>query len=420
MTNLDNRKILLGITGGIAAYKGAILARRLMDAGAEVRVVMTAGAQSFITPLTFQALTGNPVHTELLDTDAEAAMGHIELARWPDLILIAPASANTVARLANGLADDLLSTLCLATDRPIFVAPAMNRLMWANPATKDNVTTLVKRGLTILGPGVGDQACGEVGAGRLLEPEQIRDTLIELTSQLPVHGDGEDPHPQHCDLPATRLLQGVNVLITAGPTREAIDPVRYLSNRSSGKMGFAVAQAAQRLGANVTLIAGPVNLATPSGVERVDVVSARDMHKAVMDRKTDSNIFISVAAVADYRIADVANRKIKKTQSDMSLKLERNPDILADVASSEHAPFCVGFAAETNNVEKYARDKLQRKKLQMIAANHVARKDNAVFNSDTNALEVYWPDDGHASIATDSKKIVAEKLLALIAVQYRP
>lgn len=404
MSTLSGQKILLGITGGIAAYKSADLTRRLMEVGAEVRVVMTEGAQSFITPLTLQALSGHPVHTDLLDPAAEAAMGHIELARWADTILIAPASANTIARIAHGFASDLLSTLCLATDRPIVIAPAMNRLMWANPATTDNIRTLEARGIEILGPGVGDQACGEVGAGRMLEPLEIRQHLLNRQATHP------DATPQP--------LSGVKVLITAGPTREAIDPVRYLSNRSSGKMGFAVAAAAQRAGADVTLIAGPVHLDTPTQVSRVDVTSAQDMYDAVMSAVDTHQIFISVAAVADYRIDAVADQKIKKSDDNLALSLVRNPDILASVAHLPQSPFCVGFAAETDNVKGYATGKLERKKLDMIAANHVAQKDNAVFNSDTNALEVFWKGGGHASIGTASKHDVATQLIHLIAEQF--
>ncbi len=417
MTALQNKKILLGISGGIAAYKSADLTRRLMEWGADVRVVMTAGAQSFITPLTFQALSGNPVHTDLLDPGAEAAMGHIELARWADLILIAPASANTCARLAHGFADDLLSTLCLATDAPVALAPAMNRLMWANPATAHNIATLSARGIHLFGPGSGDQACGEVGAGRMLEPLEIRDEVARHLAKPPIVNANHQPR-QVTTKSQVDSLTGVRMLITAGPTREPIDPVRYLSNRSSGKMGFAVARAAAAAGADVTLVAGPVHLDTPASVKRVDVVSALDMHTATLAHATNTDIFVAVAAVADYRVADVAQQKIKKSASGMSLTLERNPDILADVAALDNGPFCVGFAAETQDVEHYARGKLEKKGLQMIAANHVAQKDNAVFNSDTNALEVFWPGNGHASIPSANKNAVAEQLLALIAVQY--
>jgi len=362
---------------------------------------MTEGAQAFISPMTFQALTGHPVHTDLLDPTAEAAMGHIELARWADLILIAPASANIIARLAHGFASDLLSTLCLATDAKIAVAAAMNRLMWANAATVDNIDTLQPRGVILLGPGVGDQACGEVGAGRMLEPLDIRVAVADMFASN-----------------SSGALQQTRVLITAGPTREAIDPVRYLSNRSSGKMGFAVAEAAAQQGGDVTLVAGPVHLSTPAAVHRIDVISATDMQEAVLSLTAETDIFISVAAVADYRLQAVAKQKIKKSDEAMSLQLERNPDILATVAHLDKPPFCVGFAAETQNVEHYARAKLEKKRLHMIAANHVAQQDNAVFNSDTNALEVFWRDGGHASIATAKKKKVAQELIALIAVEY--
>lgn len=401
MQQLKQTKILLGVSGGIAAYKSADLGRRLIEWGAEVRVVMTEGAQAFISPLTFQALSGHPVHTDLLDPNAEAAMGHIELARWADVILIAPASANTIARLAQGFASDLLSTLCLASDARLAIAPAMNRLMWAHPATKDNIATLQSRGVTILGPASGDQACGEVGEGRMLEPLDIRREISGIVNTE-----------------SSEELQHKRVLITAGPTREAIDPVRYLSNRSSGKMGFAVAQAAIAAGAEVTLVAGPVTLDTPTGVQRQDVTSACEMLDAVMAHVKTSDIFIAVAAVADYRVDTIADQKIKKNDSTMQLTLERNPDILATVAALEAAPFCVGFAAETQNVEHNARTKLKKKHLHMIAANHVAQQENAVFNSDTNALEVFWPGGGHASIASAAKLEVARELISLIAVEY--
>lgn len=432
-TTLNNKKILLGVSGGIAAYKSADLVRRLIEVGCDVRVVMTDGAQAFITPMTFQALSGNPVHTSLLDPQAEAAMGHIELARWADMILIAPASANTLARLAHGFASDLLSTLCLATDAPILVAPSMNRLMWANAATTANIKTLSARGYTQLGPDSGDQACGEVGTGRMLEPLDIRAGLLEFVQSGGITKQPDQVDESSCTIPGIakdQSLAGTSVLITAGPTREPIDPVRYLSNRSSGKMGFAVAAAAADLGAEVTLVAGPVHLDTPDQVERVDVVSAADMHQAVMQHVNNHDIFISVAAVADYRVATVSDHKIKKSTEEMSLQLERNPDILGDVAALKDAPFCVGFAAETHDVENHARGKLKRKKLNMIAANHVGQADNAVFNSDTNALDVYWVDKnwvdknqqqdagGHARIPSASKQSVARSLLDLIAVQY--
>ncbi len=397
MPALTNKKILLGISGGIAAYKSAILARRLIDEGASVKVVMTSGAQAFIQPLTFQALTGNPVHTDLLDPAAEAAMGHIELARWADCILIAPATANTLARIAHGMSDDLLSTLCLATDAPLYVAPAMNRLMWNNPATTANCQTLAARGVQFFGPGTGFQACGETGSGRMLEPEEIRDALIHALNA-----------------PTNDALAGKRILITAGPTREAIDPVRYLSNHSSGKMGFAIADAAASMGATVTLVAGPVSLQASADVKRINVTSADDMLSAVMHEVSDNDVFISVAAVADYRLEQVMDQKIKKSADTMQLSLVRNPDILKSVSSLPNRPFCLGFAAETENVEVHARGKLKNKHLDMIAANNVGQKDSPVFGSDTNALDVYWPEDGHSSIESGSKQDVAKALLELL------
>ncbi len=408
MSPLSNKRILLGVTGGIAAYKSAILARRLIDAGATVRVVMTQGALAFMQPLTFQALTGNPVHTELLDPAAEAAMGHIELARWADCILIAPASANTLARLAHGMADDLLSTLCLASDAPLFVAPAMNRLMWSNAATTHNCQILASRGVGFIGPGDGAQACGEVGSGRLLEPEDIRDQLEAALGTLTPQNE------------ASAQLAGKRILITAGPTREAIDPVRYISNHSSGKMGFAIAEAAVAMGASVTLVAGPVSLTTQATLKRIDVISADDMLNAVMNQVADNDVFISVAAVADYRLEQVMDQKIKKNDTQMQLSFIRNPDILKTVSTLDKRPFCVGFAAETENVEAHARAKLANKQLDMIAANQVAQPDNPVFGSDTNALELYWPaDNGHESIPSGSKLQVAYALLNAVATQLK-
>ncbi|KFZ31111.1 phosphopantothenoylcysteine decarboxylase [Pseudidiomarina salinarum] len=370
---LSGRKILVGISGGIAAYKIPDLVRRLRDYGATVRVVMTHGAKAFITPLTLQAVSGHAVHDDLLDPDAEAAMGHIELAKWADLIVIAPASASILARLAHGLADDLLSTLCLATPAPIAVAPAMNQQMWAAAAVQDNIATLSRRGVHIIAPASGAQACGDVGAGRMPEPLDLREQICQLLS------------------PAEGVLQGKHVLITAGPTREAVDPVRYVSNHSSGKMGFALAAVAQQMGAEVTLIAGPCHLPTPPQVKRIDVESAEQMLKAVQDRVTAADFFIACAAVADYRPTAVADSKIKKSASSMTLELVRNPDILATVASSSKPPFTVGFAAETHAVADYAQDKLKRKRLAMIAANDVS--DTSIgFNSDENAISLFWLD----------------------------
>ena len=402
MTSLHGQRILLGVSGGIAAYKSATLVRRLIDEGAEVRVVMTGGAQAFITPMTFQALSGNPVHTELLDPAAEAAMGHIELARWASLILIAPASANTIARLAHGLADDLLSTLCLASEAPQVIAPAMNRIMWSHAATQQNIDTLHARGVRTLGPGVGSQACGETGAGRMLEPEEIVEHLSGLNNAA---------------LTAKKLT-GKKILITAGPTREPIDPVRFLSNRSSGKMGYAIATAASELGADVTLISGPVHLDTPHGVNRIDVITAEQMLDSTLDHANSHDIFISVAAVADYRVEKISEQKIKKSSDDVELKLTRNPDILKSVAALKNKPFCVGFAAETEKVEEHARGKLKKKRLDMIAANHVAQAGNPVFGSDVNALDVYWPEKGHEHIPSDSKLNVARGLLGIIAARF--
>ncbi|MBX2836477.1 MAG: bifunctional phosphopantothenoylcysteine decarboxylase/phosphopantothenate--cysteine ligase CoaBC [Gammaproteobacteria bacterium] len=405
MQSLTGKHILLGITGGIAAYKSAVLARRLMDAGAEVRVVMTDSAQAFITPLTLQALTGNPVHTSLLDEAAEAAMGHIELARWADLVLIAPATANTLARLAQGMADDLLTTLCLATEAPLCIAPAMNHMMWKHSATQANCDILKARGVTFLGPDSGDQACGETGSGRMMEPEAIRDALINDTK---------------ANADTRGSMVGKHVLITAGPTREPIDPVRFLSNRSSGKMGYAVASAAIEQGATVTLVSGPVNLTTPVGVQRIDVKTAAQMYDTVMGEIEHCDVFISVAAVADYRLSEVATQKIKKSEDNLTLTLTRNPDILKSVAALPNAPYCVGFAAETEKVEEHARGKLSRKKLDLIVANQVGQKDNPVFGSDTSAIDVYWGESGHQSVPPGTKTQLATELVDIIASRLSP
>ncbi|EWH10637.1 phosphopantothenoylcysteine decarboxylase/phosphopantothenate--cysteine ligase [Catenovulum agarivorans DS-2] len=393
---LTNKNILLGISGGIAAYKCAELTRRLKDQGANVRVVMTEGAKAFITPLTMQAVSGNPVSDNLLDPAAEAAMGHIELAKWADVILIAPASADIMAKLAHGLADNLLTTLCLASKAPVAIAPAMNQQMWAAPATQRNLSILQHDGRFIFGPGSGEQACGDVGAGRMLEPHQIIQLLPSLF--LP------------------QVLQGRRVLITAGPTQEAIDPVRYISNHSSGKMGYALAEAAANMGAQVTLVSGPTNLAEPVWSNRIPVTSAQQMLNAVEQASHDHDIFISCAAVADYKVKDVAAEKIKKSQHQMSIQLDRNPDILATIAQQIEKPFCVGFAAETNNVIEYASGKMQRKNLDMIIANDVSNKDIG-FNSSQNAVTVLWP-DGQQSFAQMDKSALAEELIRLIAKQF--
>ena len=397
MQSLAGKRILLGVTGGIAAYKSADLTRRLVEVGAEVQVVMTTAATTFITPLTMQALSGHPVRHTLLDPDAEAGMDHIELARWADLVLIAPATADFLARLCHGFADDLLSTLCLATDKPIAVAPAMNRLMWQNPATQANCKTLAERNVLIWGPGSGDQACGEVGAGRMLEPQQLRDEVIQL-------------------FVGQRVLEGLNVLMTAGPTREVIDPVRFISNHSTGLMGYAIADAAIQVGARVTLVSGPVSLQTPEGVERIDADTALGMYDAVMTHVSEADIFIGVAAVADYRVVDPVNSKIKKTQDKLNIQLERNPDILASVAELPIRPFCVGFAAETNNVLEYAQGKLRDKNLDMIAANQVGIPGTG-FESEQNALHVFWR-NGEKIFPRTDKIQLARDLIVLIADRY--
>lgn len=395
--SLTNKNVLLGIGGGIAAYKSADLVRRLKERGFDVRVVMSQSAMEFITPLTLQALSGHPVASSLLDPAAEAAMGHIELARWADLVIIAPATANLLARINAGMADELITTTCLATEAPIALCPAMNQQMYRNVATQANLTSLASRGYTLWGPASGSQACGEVGPGRMLEPLEIAELASDFFATKEV---------------SAQPLAGQSVLITAGPTREAIDPVRYISNHSSGKMGFALAKAAAEMGATVTLVSGPVNLATPEGVTRIDVESAQNMLDAVMDNVDKKHIFIGCAAVADYRISDVATCKIKKSAEEMQLALVRNPDILATVASLPNRPFVVGFAAETHDVETYARDKLKRKNLNMIAANDVSVVGLG-FNADANALRVFWPQGSQDLPATD-KLTLARQLLSLI------
>lgn len=395
MSTLQHRRIVLGVSGGIAAYKAPDLVRRLRERGAEVQVVMTAGAQRFVTPTTFQAVAGREVRAELWDPAAEAAMGHIELARWAELILLAPATADLIARLASGRADDLLTTLVLATDAKVALAPAMNRLMWSHPATQANIAILRHRGVEVLGPGRGEQACGETGDGRMLEPLEIVAGVERL-------------------LPAatSSALAGKQVLITAGPTRERLDPVRYISNRSSGKMGFALADAARAAGAEVTLVAGPVNLPTPLGVNRIDIESAAQMHAAVEAAVGIADVFIGTAAVADYRPAVVAERKIKKSGERVEIVLERTPDILASVAARTQRPFVVGFAAETHDVETYARGKLESKNLDLIAANEVG--DDKAFDRDDNSLIVLWR-EGRVPIGPASKQVVAKELIELIA-----
>lgn len=387
------RRILLGVTGGIAAYKSAELVRRLRERGAEVQVVMTAAATAFITPLTLQALSGRPVRTGLMDPQAEAAMSHIELARWADCILIAPASADFIARLAHGLADDLLSTVCLASEAPLVVAPAMNRVMWQHPATQANCATLAARGARLVGPAAGEQACGEVGAGRMLEPV----ALVEALNVPPPAVD----------------LRGLTVLVTAGPTREPLDPVRFLTNRSSGKMGYAVAEAARDAGAEVILVSGPVHLPAPAGVICLRVETAEAMRAAVLQHIAAADLFIATAAVADYRPATRAADKIKKNGEPLTLSLEPTPDILAEVAGQSERPFTVGFAAETERLAEYAEAKRRRKNIDMIAANQVDDRGLG-FDSDDNALTVFW-EGGSLALPRQPKRALASALLALIA-----
>ncbi|HCE2439673.1 TPA: bifunctional phosphopantothenoylcysteine decarboxylase/phosphopantothenate--cysteine ligase CoaBC [Vibrio parahaemolyticus] len=392
MQTLAGKKILLGISGGIAAYKCAELTRRLIERGAQVQVVMTKAAKEFITPLTMQAVSGRPVSDSLLDPAAEASMGHIELAKWADLVLLAPATADLIARMSAGMGNDLLTTLVLATDSPVAVSPAMNQQMYRNIATQENIATLARRGMHIWGPAAGEQACGDVGPGRMLEPMQ----LVHLCEQF------FQP----------KVLDGKSILISAGPTREAIDPVRYITNHSSGKMGYALANAAAQLGAKVTLVSGPVNLSTPMGVERINVSSAQEMYEAVMAQAISNDAFISCAAVADYRPEAIASQKLKKTADNdqMTIKMVKNPDIVASVAAlTDKRPFTVGFAAETNDVETYARGKLAKKNLNMICANDVSVEGQG-FNSNDNAITLFWP-DGELALALESKEALSFKIL---------
>lgn len=392
LSRLAPIRVLLGVTGGIAAYKAAELTRLLRTSGAEVRVAMTAAATRFVAPLTFQALSGNRVHLELLDASEESAMDHISLARWADRVLIAPATADFLARLRAGTADDLLTTLCLATRSPLLIAPAMNTVMWAHPATQENVAVLRNRGVTVLGPASGALACGETGEGRMLEPAEILDLFSEQALQGP--------------------LSNRPVLVTAGPTREPIDPVRFIGNRSSGKMGFAIAAAAARRGARVTLISGPTTLADPVGVEVQRVETAEQMYEAVLARAPDQDICIGAAAVADYTPARPATDKIKKTEPDLSIRLTRTRDIIGTVAALPDRPFLVGFAAETRDLQEYALTKLRTKGLDMIAANRVGSSQGG-FDSDDNALEVYW-EGGGRNLALTSKRDIADQLMDLI------
>lgn len=407
---MEKRNIILGVAGGIAAYKTPELVRRLLERGAEVQVVMTHSAAEFVTETTLQAVSGRPVRYSLWDRDAEAAMGHIELARWADLVLIAPATAEIISRLASGSASDLLATLCLATRAPLVIAPAMNNVMWSNPAVQANLLLLEERGIRILGPDSGDQACGETGLGRMMDP----DAIAALVSGPAVAVD-VSPLP----------LAGRKVVITAGPTREAIDPVRYISNRSSGKMGFALARAAVAAGAEVTLICGPVDRPTPLNVQRIDVESAQEMYAAAHEHIAGTDIFIAAAAVADYSATAVPQQKIKKGRAEMSLKLSRTLDILASVAALNEGPFTVGFAAETENLGQYAKAKLNKKHLDMIIANQVG--ENRGFDSDDNTVEVYWatgqqnfPTMPKTRLAVDLVRLIAERYTAQLAAESQP
>ena len=401
MMSLAGKKIVLGVSGGIAAYKTPELVRRLRERGADVRVAMTEAAKAFITPLSLQAVSGYPVSDSLLDTAAEAAMGHIELGKWADLVILAPATADLIARITAGMANDLVSTICLATPSPVAVVPAMNQQMYRATATQHNLAVLASRNLLIWGPDSGSQACGDVGPGRMLDPLTIVDMAAEHFSPI-------------------KDLQHLNIMITAGPTREPLDPVRYISNHSSGKMGFAIAEAAARRGANVTLISGPVSLATPAFVQRVDVTTAEEMNTVVQAGAEQQHIFIGCAAVADYRAAVIAEEKIKKqdTQGDeFTIKMVKNPDIVAGVAAlKKHRPYVVGFAAETNNVEEYAQQKRSRKNLDLICANDVSQS-NQGFNSDNNALHLFWQ-DGEKRLPLASKLLLGQLLLDEIVTRY--
>ncbi len=393
MTELLNKNVLLGVTGGIAAYKAAELCRLLIKQGASVRVVMTEAAREFIQPLTFQALTGHQVYSELFNAGADNAMDHIELARWADVLLVAPATADFIAKLADGYADNLLLTIALATESKVVVAPAMNQQMYQNVATGENVQKLKSHGISVWGPDEGEQACGEVGPGRMLEPA----VLLSLLANSFKPG----------------RLQGIRIMITAGPTREAIDPVRYLSNRSSGKMGYALAQAAIDQGAEVTLVSGPVSLSAPSAAQLLGCTSAQQMLEQVMASIDRQDIFIATAAVADYRIDQVAQHKIKKSADSLTLNLVKNTDILSTVSALDKRPFCVGFAAETQDLESYAEQKMKTKKLDMIAANRVDGNDSG-FEVDENALSVFWP-GGSKQLPRQSKIQIAIALIDIIA-----
>ena len=398
MMGLTGKRIVLGVSGGIAAYKAPELVRRLRDRGAEVRVVMTDAAKAFITPLSLQAVSGHPVSDDLLDPAAEAAMGHIELGKWADLVILAPATADLIARVAAGMANDLVTTICLATAAPIAVVPAMNQQMYRALPTQHNLHLLAQRGVLTWGPDSGSQACGDIGPGRMLDPLAIVDLAVAWAA--PVND-----------------LQHLNIMITAGPTREALDPVRFISNHSTGKMGFSIAAASAKRGAKVTLVAGPVQLATPTGVQRIDVITALEMQQAVMAQADTQQIFIGCAAVADYRAAAVSEEKIKKQGDEVTLKMVKNPDIVAGVAAMQQArPYVVGFAAETQNVEEYAQQKRVRKNLDLICANDVAKAGQG-FNSDTNALHLFWQ-KGDKVLPLCDKSLLGQQLLDEIVSLY--
>ena len=393
MKSLTNKRVLLGVSAGIAAYKAPDLVRKLTELGAEVQIILSKNADQFVAPLSLQAVSGHAVHSYAMTAESESGMGHIDLARWADIVLIAPATANMMARLCQGNADELLTTVCVATEAPIAVAPAMNQQMWQNAASRANIALLESRGVHILGPDAGEQACGEVGPGRMLQPVDIAQRVGNLFQNTE--------------------LTGKRVMITAGPTWEALDPVRGITNHSSGMMGYSLAQAAVEAGADVTLVSGPTHIAKPERVNTVNVISALDMHAAVMNDIEAQDIFIGVAAVADYRPIDSADQKIKKNADEMTITMVKNPDILADVAALEKRPFCVGFAAETNDVVSYARGKLERKKLDLIAANHVGGSDTG-FGTPDNAITLISKDDA-TELPKQNKAALARQLMAEIA-----
>lgn len=394
MTVEKMQKIVLGITGGIAAYKSAELVRLFKKKGYEVKTIMTSSAREFITPLTFQTLSVNKVYCKMFDYEYDRDISHISLARWADFILIAPASANIIAKIANGIADDLLSTVCLASKVPVIIAPAMNEAMWLNPATQQNIETLKSRNIKIIGPDKGIQACGDNGPGRMLSPEQI---VFQIDSIFP---------------PLQKIFKSKKIMVTAGPTQESIDPVRFLTNHSSGKMGYAVAETAKKMGGEVTLVTGPVNIEPPPGIDVIKVKTAVEMYNAVMKNVKQSDIYISAAAVADYRPAEILTQKHKKASGTLEIKFERNPDIIAEVAKIPSPPFTVGFSAETENLEENADSKIKNKHINLVAANYVGK--NRGFRTDSNEIVVLKADGTKTALGTGTKKELSEKLLKLI------